>query len=564
VWTPSAPRALGIVGARSRAAPAALEERIAMLQPLRRPAVRAVLLALVAGAAPAYAEPDPEIEALKRQMQELLRQNAEQQQRIQKLEQQLEHMQAAPPPAAPTAERAAAPAATPTIAAAAAPPREDPEEALERALEEVKPPTDLTQPAGMRAATRPPALLSRRVGPVELRLVDVSFDILAAAGSSTVGGQDLRDLQGGAHDPNRRGFTLQQGELSLAGAVDPYFVAEAHAIFTDSSIELEEAYFVTTSLPWDLQVKGGYFLTAFGRINPVHAHAWTWLDQPVVITRLLGGEGLRSPGIEASWLAPLSWFSLLTVSMQDGDEGDLTVSFLDGEGAVGGRPAVVTEVSSLSDFVYLARWANAWEITPEISALVGVSGLYGANSTGPDASTFIYGTDLTFKWRPAANFRGWPFVVWQSELLKRDYTAAAFVAGTESGGDDDGHGHGEEPADEDPFPNDLPGGILRDYGFYTQLTYGFAHPWAAGIRLEYATGVGKSVEDGVLVSRQQDPLRGDRLRVSPLLLYHVTEFSRLRLQFNYDNAKFLPGNENAYTVWVGGEVLFGSHPAHQY
>jgi hypothetical protein len=502
-------------------------------------------------------------------MQELMRQNVEQQQRIQKLERQLDRLQAAPPAAAPTAVRAAAPEATSTPAAVAAPTREGPEEALKRALEDVKPPTDVTQPAGMRAVMQPYSLLSRRVGPAELRLVDVSFDILTAAGSSTVGGQELRDLQGGAHDPNRRGFTLQQGELSVAGAVDPYFVGEAHVVFTDSSVELEEAFFVTTSLPWDLQVKGGYFLTDFGRINPVHPHAWTWLDQPFVLTRLLGPDGLRSPGVEVSWLAPLPWFSLLTAGMQDGNEFDLAPSFLNSEGGIGGRPAVQTEVSNLSDFIYLARWANSWDITPEITGLVGVSGLYGDNSTGPSAQTFIYGTDLTFKWRPPDNFRGWPFVVWQSEFLKRDYTADWFVAGSEGGDEGGGHGHthgGEpEPAgEENEFPNNLPGGILRDYGFYSQLTYGFAYPWAAGIRLEYGTGSGDSVSDGELVSHNQDPFRSDRWRVSPLLLYHPSEFSRLRLQLNYDNATSLTDDPSAVSVWVGAEVLFGTHPAHKY
>ena len=371
-----------------------------MVQPTIRRAVRAALLALVASAAAARAEQDPEIETLKRQMQELMRQNVEQQQRIQKLERQIESMQ--PPAAAATPVRAAAPVATPSAAAAAAPAGEGPEEALKRALEEVKPPTDVAQPAGMRAVSQPPSLLSRRVGPAELRLIDVSFDILTAAGSSTVGGQDLRDLQGGAHDPNRRGFTLQQGELSLAGAVDPYFIAEAHIVFTDSEVELEEAFFVTTSLPWDLQVKGGYFLTDFGRINPIHPHAWTWIDQPFIITRLFGGDGLRSPGVEASWLAPLPWFSLGHRRHAGRRRDDLTVSFLNGDGGIGGRPAVVTDVQQPGRLRLPGALGQLLGHHPGDHRPGRPLGLYGPNTTGADASTFIYGTDLTFKWRPPA------------------------------------------------------------------------------------------------------------------------------------------------------------------
>jgi hypothetical protein len=531
--------------------------------PSRRGLICAAVACAVFGAAPLRAQSKAEFEALKQQMQELMRQNVEQQKQIQQLQRQIEAVSPPPPASAPAV--AASPAAAPPVKAAETAPTPDAQQAIDEALAEIEPPTDVQNPAGLRMASSDPSLLSRRVGPVDLRLIDVSFDVLSAAGSSTVGGQTLRDLQGGAHDPNRRGFTFQQGELSLAGAVDPYFLGEAHIIFTDSSIELEEAFFVTTALPWDLQLKGGYYLTDFGRLNPTHPHAWTWQDQPLVMTRMFGGEGLRSPGLEGSWLAPLPWFSQLTVGWQDGDEGELTTSFLNAEGGVGGRPPVVTDVHNLSDFVYLARWANAWDISPEISALVGVSGLYGANTTGPDASTFIYGTDLTFKWRPADNFRGWPFVAWQSEVVARDYTADWFVAGTEAGGGGGGHSHdhgGEE--EEAEFPNNLPGAILRDAGFYSQLTWGFHHPWAIGLRAEYASGAGKSVEDGVLVSRQQDPFRSDRFRLSPLLAYNVSEFSRLRLQYNYDNAKFLPGDHSASSVWLGIEFLYGTHPAHKY
>jgi hypothetical protein len=61
------------------------------------------------------------------------------------------------------------------------------------------------------------------------------------------------------------------------------------------------------------------------------------------------------------------------------------------------------------------------------------------------------------------------------------------------------------------------------------------------MRVEYADGSGQSVE-----GRSQDPRRDQRLRLSPLLAYWPTEFSRLRLQFNYDWADHLEGND-AYT-----------------
>ena len=508
------------------------------------PCVVLLFTACVANPMPVRGQQEAELEALKRQMQELIRQNAAQQKQIEQMQQQIQKL-SAPQPPAPPLQPALVAAPTPGV-----------EAEIDKALAEANPPTDVKQPAKTAAVASPPALLAGRIGGAELRLIDVSFDILTAAGWSTQGGQNLRDLEGGAHDPNRRGFTLQQGELSLAGAVDPYFLGKAYVVFTDSAVELEEAFFTTTALPYDLQARGGYFFLDFGRVNPLHPHAWTYLDQPVILTRLMGSEGLRSVGAELSWLAPVAWFSQLEVGVTDADESDLTTSFLDAEGGIGGRPAVDSEVRNLGDLLYLARFANAWDVSDEITGLVGLSGLYGPNSTGAGAQTFIYGTDLTFKWRPASNFRGWPFAVWQTEAMKRDYTAERFVAGAQAGG-------GEEE-EQGQFPNRFPGGILRDYGFYSYVLWGFTYPWAAGLRLEYATGEGRSVIDGALVSRQRDPFRGDRLRVSPMLVYHPSEFSRLRLQYNFDNAKFLPSGGDASSVWLGFEVLYGTHPAHEY
>jgi hypothetical protein len=76
---------------------------------------------------------------------------------------------------------------------------------------------------------------------------------------------------------------------------------------------------------------------------------------------------------------------------------------------------------------------------------------------------------------------------------------------------------------------DLPAETLKDWGFYSQLLYGFRSLWAAGVRLEHASGSGESVG-----GRGNDPYRDNRFRFSPLLVWQPSEFSRLRLQYNYD------------------------------
>jgi hypothetical protein len=470
-------------------------------------------------------------------------------------------------PAAGAAATAAAMAATlpqePTAPAPSQKPRpsvaEPPspaQQALDRAVAELQgtsPPPQVGQGAD--------ALLSAPVGPATLELVDVSLDITVAVGGSTERDQELQSLQGGAHDPRKRGVTLQQAELSLLGAVDPYFSLESHFSYAldpldgESTLEVEEAFAATTSLPAGLQLKVGHFFTEFGRINRQHPHQWSWQDAPVITSRLFGPDGMRAPGARLSWLTPLPWYSEVIAGVQNAN-GETMASFLANdelwrERAVGGRLFEEREVRALDDLVYLLRLEQGADIGDAVSVSVGASGLYGPNATGADAETWVYGADLVVKWRPTTSQRGWPFLVWELEVVQRDYEVGAQV-------DDRGT---EDPTDD----VSLAAGTLRDFGLYTQALWGFAQGWAAGLRYDYATADGARYDAvrGAFAPRSQDPFRDDRHRVSPLLAWHPSEYSRIRLQYNYDRADHLPADE-AHSVWLGFEFLVGAHPAHKY
>jgi len=119
----------------------------------------------------------------------------------------------------------------------------------------------LLSPSRVAAQDAPSDLWSRNVRGVNLRLVDIGFDVLAAAGFSSEPNKVLETLQGGNHDPRQRGFTLQQLELSVQGAVDPYFNADGVLVFFideegESQFEVEEAFFTTQQLPFGLQDHG--------------------------------------------------------------------------------------------------------------------------------------------------------------------------------------------------------------------------------------------------------------------------------------------------------------------
>jgi len=354
---------------------------------------------------------------------------------------------------------------------------------------------------------------------------------LIAGGGSSVDNDALEGLQGGAHDPNQNGFTVQNVELSIGGTVGPYFDAEAHIIFQidaegETVVELEEAFFTTRSLPWGLQVKGGQYFTEFGRQNPQHPHTWAFVDQPVVLSRFFGGDGLRSQGVRASWLMPTDWYSELYFGIQN-PKGETVTSFLNAPGEViGGHTLIDRDARDFGDLLYTARWLNGFDLSDTISMNLGVSGLWGPNASGTTTDTNIYGADLYLKWQPVYSQRGFPFVSWHSEILKRRYEA----------GD----------------PGDPSRETLKDWGLFTQAQWGFKPGWVAGLRAEYASADGNT---------STDPLRDTRKRLSPNLTWYPSEYSKVRLQYNRDWTEHLPG-KTADSLWLQFEFNLGSHAAH--
>ena len=406
--------------------------------------------------------------------------------------------------------------------------------------------------------------------------LDLSFDGLFAAGGSTA--HDIEEsLQLGAHDPNQRGFTLQNLEATFSGSVDPYFTGQANIIFQidaegESGLEVEEAFMQSTSLPWNLQLKAGQYFTEFGRHNPQHPHTWNFVDVPLVNGRFLGADGMRNPGARLSWLAPTPFYSELFFSVQN-SQGETAASFRGGietesERAPYGFRETDNDrgVRALEDMLYGPRYVLSFDPTDEQVVLLGGSALFGPNASGGEdagsTDTQVYGLDLTWKWKPVNHSGGFPFLTWQTEAMLRQYDAGAF--------DWDLNGDGVADSDEivDPatgLPAVVAGERLTDHGFYTQLVYGFRRGWVAGVRFDYVTGDDARYEgrgftrDGERLGRDQ--ARSTRWRLSPNLTWYPTEYSKVRLQYNYDDRN---GLGEDHSVWLQFEFVLGAHAAHTF
>ncbi|MGK0156191.1 MAG: hypothetical protein ACI9SE_003158 [Neolewinella sp.] len=398
----------------------------------------------------------------------------------------------------------------------------------------------------------PHEVLAPQVTTGPFNKLNISLDLLFAVGSSTERDAQLLELQGGEHDPRRRGVTIQQAELQLNGTVDKWFTAQGVLVaFLDPDgetvLELEEAFLQTTNLPHRFQAKVGHYFTEFGRLNPLHPHAWDWQNQPVIMTRTFGAEGMRAPGARLSWLAPTHQYLEFFISAQNSN-GETMASFGSSDEAYEERPVggrlfgrTTTDARASNEMVWSGRAATTFDLD-ELSAFgIGASVAFGANATGDDQQTVISGADFAYQWRASPTDLSSAFVRVQGEYLYRAFETAAQVdtAGASNVG--------------------IPNATLRDHGGYVYGLVGWENGFAAGLRCEYATGSGPSYLGGGTFGRNGDAFRADRIRVSPLVQYQVSRFTRMRLQYDYDDSAHLSGT--AHSVWLGFEVLLGAQPA---
>lgn len=386
-------------------------------------------------------------------------------------------------------------------------PRKDPELAeLEQALAADKKAQD--EATGDREAGKEEGV----VATITRTFQSLNPDISLIADVALAHFSDDDPLMIGGHDPAKTGFTLQQLELAVSAAVDPYFRFNANIVFSQYGVEIEEVYATTLALPWNLQARAGQFLTQFGRINNSHPHAWAFADQTLVIGKFFGGEGNRGLGLELSWLVPLlPWYMELTGSATDAAGASTARSFFGGDDL---------GIDGVGDFQYTATLKQFFPLSDNWSLFWGLSLASGPNPTGRDNRTEIYGADLYLKYRPITH-GSYTVVSLQVEYLLRR--------------------------------RQVPDDVLMDHGLYAYLFWRFSRRWGAAARYEFVTGV----EDDYLDAAWTD----DRHRASGNITFWPTEFSRLRLQYGYDVPSWRDGY---HMVFLALEFAVGAHGAHKF
>jgi hypothetical protein len=402
-----------------------------------------------------------------------------------------------------------------------------------------------TQPAVATAAALPAPLPSAAAGNSTAFNPSVSVIL---AGTYTDLSQDPATYHiagfmpsGGEVGPGERGFNLGESELTLAASVDPYFTAAlTTAIDASGEIGVEEAFFRTLALPAGFSLKGGRFFSGIGYLNEVHAHAWDFVDQPLVYQALLGGQYAQD-GVQLKWIAPTDLFLEFGAETGSGEAFPGTrrnrngmnggTLFAHAGGDVGDTISWRTGVSWLD----LKAEQRAYEDEdshgqPVINAFSGTS------------QTWI--VDATLKWSPLGDPLRRQLKL-QAEYMHRSEDGSLAFDVEDAGAS----------------------GAFRSSqsGWYLQGVYRFLPRWRTGLRYDSLdSGPARiGLIDSGALSAADFPLLAAATpsRVTAMLDFSPSEFSRLRAQFAWDDARDAGRDRQ---LWIQYIYAIGAHGAHKF
>ncbi len=343
---------------------------------------------------------------------------------------------------------------------------------------------------------------------------------------------------------------LRTIELFAAADIDPfaraYIIAAGHAEgvnargseeFGKAFFEIEEAAIQTTSLPYNLSIRGGRFFADWGYLGRRHAHDLPQIDIPPTLA-LYMGQGNRTDGIELSWLAPTDTYLALTAGYG--------FHF----GWVGEGPLSSLRTQPIQGSTLFGSVRTYKDLSDDHNVELGFSALYTPQSRVAEASELAFlavdeddpidrrtfNVDFHYRWYPLG--RGLRQSLSLHGEILYDY------------------GQGRRSI----FGNTKSRGA---WGGYVYAEYRFNKQWRPGFRFDYHQMPSepalvtnpKTGNPGTTVNNSGN--RTYAMTYSPYITYYPSEFHRLVLQYNhsrYGNT-FDPQNQ----VLLQWQVVIGSH-----
>ncbi|MBC7961586.1 MAG: hypothetical protein H7Y05_01435 [Steroidobacteraceae bacterium] len=330
----------------------------------------------------------------------------------------------------------------------------------------------------------------------------------------------------------RNGFNVDAAELLIFAPVDPYFNLYVNIPVNQDGAELEEAYFVTTSLPEGFQVKGGRFKSNTSRLNSQHPHAWDFADIPLPYRAFLDSEGSGGEnGIQLTWLPPLPVYTLLGLEAFQGD-----------------NPLLFGNDPNWGPHAFSAFAKMSFDTSDNSSLLVGPWVMFGStnstsilpaddtagNTLNLRGDSALYGMEAVWKWKEGI----------QSVTLQGEYLYLV------QNGDLTASDPGGTPVSADHLKR-------HQDGAYIQALYRYGR-WRVGARYDRLEIFDNTFDVGGV----QQSFGGKPWRATGSLEFIPTEFSMIRAQFSHDrSARDGRVNNEGILQFV---FTIGAHPAHTF
>ncbi|MFL6626042.1 MAG: hypothetical protein ACJ8G1_06310 [Vitreoscilla sp.] len=326
-----------------------------------------------------------------------------------------------------------------------------------------------------------------------------------------------------------RGFSLAESELALAANIDPWLAGNINlSIGGDNSIEAEEAFITTTTLPSGLVLKAGRFFSGIGYLNSQHSHTWDFVDNPIAYQAMLGTQ-YADDGLQLHWLAPTDQYMEfgLEAGRGRGFPGD------DGSRNAAGMAAftfhtggdVGDSISWRGGLSLLQASASDQTLVQDADGTLDASALFNGR-------TRVIVADGVMKWAPNGNATHTYFKL-QGEWLqsRRDGNLSQAAGG--------------------PF-------ALHQVqsGGYVQGVWQFMPMWRVGLRTER---LDPGRDNWALAPGLADDFHPTKNSV--MVDFSESEFARVRLQFAQDRSRqgFV---DNQWLLQY--QTSLGAHGAHAY
>jgi hypothetical protein len=278
-------------------------------------------------------------------------------------------------------------------------------------------------------------------------------------------------------------FVTKEEDFEIAGLSEE----EAEQGEEGHGFEIEEGYMYWVGLPGGFGAKIGRFRQDIGLYNRWHTHALFEVERPLAATTFLGEDGLIQTGAAIT----LPSFTLGPATQ--------TVTI---EAARGNNEALF---EGGSEFSFLGRLQNFWDLGANAYFQLGTTGVYGENDDA-ELQSLLLGFDVAFRWAPAQR------ALYREFQLKGEWY------------------YGEK---------DIAGATITGSGGYAQANYRLSRQWIVGVRGDYVNRF-----DGA----------PDIYQVAPSITWWQSEWVRLRVQYNYVRPDGGPGNHTMLiqSVWAIG------------